>query len=152
MTETASVLPKYTCNINSAPALSNLAVRRTSSPYAFECSPMMNLKTSACPKCSHTFLRYANSCPECGFVTRRKKRSRTRAQGLLGTILAIVTTCYFVSEIPSVETASLNSGSFQSFGGSSAKPASHKLETSDRTRRILLHEADQGKFRTTSIY
>jgi hypothetical protein len=152
MTEAATAPSQFTKNLTPGPALSKLKVRRASSPYAFEYSPMLNIKTCACPKCRHTFLRYANSCPECGFVTRRKKRSRTRSQALLGTILAIVTTCFFVSEIPAVETVFLNSGMNQSLGGAPAKPASHKIEGTDRTRRILIHEADLEKMRTSSTF
>ena len=152
MTAIASAPSENCSNINPGPALSKLTMRRTSAPHTFEYSPMLNIKTSACPKCAHIFLRYANSCPECGFVTRRKKRSRTRARALLGSILAIVTTCFFISEIPVAEAVVLHSGHNQSLGGSSAKPAGHKAEGTDKTRRILLHGADLEMMRTSSAY
>lgn len=127
-------------------------MRRTVDPRTYDYSPMLNIKTSACPKCSHTFLRYANACPECGFVTRRRKRGRTRARAILASILAVTTACFFISEIPVSENVFDGLGIHHALGDSSPKPAGYKMEGTEKTRKILLREAVMQKMRTSSIY
>lgn len=139
-------------NTNPGKTLSQPGLRRKSAPYMNEFWPMLNIRTSCCPKCSHIFLHYAKSCPECGYVTRRKKRNRTRTQALLASVLAIVTAGFFISEIPVVESVFLSSGNSRSLGADSAKPNTRKMDGTDSTRRILLHEAELGRMRTSAIY
>jgi ribosomal protein L37E len=113
---------------------------------------MLNIKTSACPKCAHTFLRYANECPECGFVTRRKKRSRARAKAILSSALAIAAACFFISQIPATETAFPSPVNTHSLSGSFQKPSNRTALETDNARHILLREADLQKNRTSAIY
>ncbi len=149
MKDNASNPSENSISTNPSPYLSQLRMRRAAAtPHMNEFWPMLNIKTSACPKCAHTFLRYAHSCPECGFATRRKMRGKSRKRALLCTVLAIVTTCFFVSEIPVAENSLLSVNRPRAAGTLSSQTHTRQTEENDKTRRILLLEADLEKART----
>jgi hypothetical protein len=106
---------------------------------------IMHISTTKCMRCSHTFLRYAATCPECGLVIRRRKRHKGRAKALLCSAVAIALTCLFVSQRNSTDNTIRHFRNYPSLASVSPISAGRQTQEPTKVRYIIVREADLPK-------
>lgn len=115
---------------------------RTVGPHVSDPYSMNRYSTIQCKRCDHTFLRYAASCPECGWITRRRKSHKARRIGILCSGIAIALTCFFATHTQSDTNSDRSATPSRSLA--SAAPARSAATGRDpsKVRYLLVREAD----------
>ena len=124
------------------PFQNHAPVARTVGPHASEPYSINRFSTIQCKRCDHTFLRYAASCPECGWITRRRKSHKARRLAILCSGIAIALTCFFATHIQSDTNSCRPAMPSRSLASAASARPTATREDPTKVRYLLVREAD----------